>query len=402
MRRSLSPEHRRGYVLLAVSAAVVVMLGTLGLCLDLARLYISKNELRTYSDAAAIAATNRLNGTPAGIANAITEATTNVNKWEFGLKSVTSVTVSFATAASGPWVSSPNPASGYRFARVEASAAVPIYFLPVFGVGTGWTVTGTSVAGQQLLGELGDGAFPFSPDAHVPNPLPDDPTGNFGFIKGESYTLRWDPVGKGSKKGIQSSSGHMLAGCPGDMNKPGFIPGSANNGQRGYIDLGGSGASFIRDAVLGNVDVEPIQVGDTINNVTGNKQSVVSAIMERIAQDTNTTTPTYYTAPAAGVGLNPPGRTYYDIDAPGQPAPVPPRGNGRRLVVVPVNNPTNDQVIGFATFFLGIDPCNEAAPGGNPQPCCAEYVGPSSELPGEGGPPAGPGSPAVYRIRLFQ
>ena len=392
----------KGYVLVATATAVLVLLGMLGLCLDLARLYIIKNELQTYADAASIAATNRLNGTAAGITNATADATSGVNKWHLATQPVSSVNVDFATASTGPWLANPSPATGYRFARVHAQATVPIYFMPVFGQGTVQAVGAISVAGQQYLGELGDGAFPFSPDAHVPKPLPADPTGNFGFIKGELYTLRWDPVGKGSKVGITSRSGHTVVGCTGDMNTPGFIPGQANNGQRGYINLGGNGASFLRDAILGNADVTPIQVGDTIDNVNGAKQSVVSAVLERVAQDTNRTTPSYYTAPAAAVGVDPPGRTYYDIDPPGQPAAVPPRGNGRRLVVMPVNNPTNDQVVGFGSFFLGLDPCNQGAPGGNPQPCCAEYVGPSSKLPGEGGPPTGSGSLGAFRIHLFQ
>ncbi len=394
--------ERKGFVLLATAAAVVVLLGVLGLCLDLGRLYIIKNELQTYADATSIAVTNRLDGTAAGIANALAQAGGDVNRWHLATQPVPSASVDFATAATGPWAPNPNPAAGYRFARVRAQVSVPIYFMPIFGLGMAQAVVATSVAGQQYLGELGDGAFPFSPDAHVPNPLPSDPSGNFGFIKGELYTLRWDPVGKGSKVGIISRSGHKLVGCSGDMNAPGFIPGQANNGQRGYIDLGGNGASFLRDAILGNVDVTPIQAGDTIDNVNGAKQSVVSAILERVAQDTNRTTPSYYTAPAAGVGLDPPGRTYYDLDPPGQPAAVPPRGNGRRLVVMPVNDPTNDRVIGFGSFFLGLDPCNQSAPGGNPQPCCAEYVGPASRVPGDGGAPVGSGSLGAFRIRLFQ
>jgi hypothetical protein len=234
--------------------------------------------------------------------------------------------------------------------------------------------------------------------------LPSDPSGNFGFIKGRLYTLRWEPVGKGTKKGILNRSGNTVVGCEADMNTPGFIPGADNNGQRGYIDLsqsaGGGGAAFIREAVMGSADIDPIEVGDTIVNAYGRKQTEVDAILARIAQDTNTTTPTYYTAPAAGVGLEPPGRTYYDVDPPGVPPPSPPRGNGRRIVTVPVNNPTNDIVMGFAQFFLPLDPCPNLS--GGVQPCCAEYIGSASELPAEGGAPNGSGSLGLYRIRLFR
>ncbi len=395
-------RRQSGYVLLTAAAGVVVILGVLGLCLDLGRMYVAANELQTYSDAASIAACHRLDGTSEGIAAATLAGTQNVNKWSFGSSKVANAAVDFALNSAGPWVTSPVPASGYRFARVRAQSNVRLYFVPIFaGVGTGRAVGASAVAGQGVVNSIGDGAFPFSPDAHVPNPIPVDPTGNFGFIKGGIYTLRWDAVGKGRPDALTTSSGHKVVGCQDDMTTPGFIPGALNNGQRGYLDLevggGGGGAAFIRDAILGSVDVDPINVGDLIDNATGNKQTEVDALLERVAQDTNQTTATYYTAKAAGVGLEPPGRTYYAADPPGAPA-SPPRGNGRRLVVVPVNNPTTDTVLGFAYFFLPPIPCPE----GNPQPCCAEYVGPSTHLPGQGGPVVGGGSLGGYRIRLFQ
>jgi hypothetical protein len=399
-------RSRRGFVLFAVAASAVAILGMLGLCLDLARLYVAKNELQGYADAAAIAAANRLDGTTTGISAATTEAQTNVNKWYFDTNSVGSVTVDFSNTSTSGFVTSPSPALGYAFVRVQAQGSVPIYFLPIFsGITTSRNVAATAVAGQSLQPSLGDGAFPFSPDAHVPLPLPVDATGNFGYIKGQLYTFRWDPVGKGSKQGIVDESGNKLVGCAGDMTTPGFIPGSDNNGQRGYIDLlnggGGGGASFIRDAIVGTIEVPtPLAVGQTIDNANGNKQTEVTALLSRIAQDTNPTTATYYTAPAAGVGLDPPGRTYYAVDPPGVPPPSPPRGNGRRIVTVPVNNPTNNVIVGFAQFFLPPNPCPNGA--GNTQPCCAEYIGNADKVPANGGATNGSGSLGLYRLKLFQ
>ena len=179
---SYGNRRERGHVLFVTAAAAVVILGMAGLTVDLARMYIGKNELQSYCDAASIAAANRLNGTTAGITNATTEATSNVNRWGFGQDTVGSVTVEFGQNSTGPWVASPNPATGYRFARVGAQGNVTLYFLPVFAlVGFSRPVQAGSVAGQTYLGELGDGAFPFSPDAHVPNPVPVDPSGNFGL-----------------------------------------------------------------------------------------------------------------------------------------------------------------------------------------------------------------------------
>jgi len=393
---------RKGFVLLTAAAGALAMLGMTGLCLDLARLYILKNELQSFADAASIAAANRLDGTAEGIAAATAEAGNNVNRWNFGQDAVPTVQVEFSASLAGWFTSNPIAPLGYKFARVQVHGNVTIYFLPILsGVGASYPLQAESVAGQQLLSGLSDGAFPFSPDAHVPNPLPEDPTGNFGFTKGKLYTLRWDPVGKGQKIGIPNTKGNMVVGCDGDMTEPGFVPGMDNNGQRGYIDLqqGGGGAAFIREAILGGVDVDPIQVGDAIDNANGNKQSAVGALLDRINQDTNTVTPTYYTAPALTVGLEPPGRTYYGVDPPGAPS-TPPRGNGRRIVTMPINDPTTDLVSGFAQFFLPLNPCPNL--GGGAQPCCGEYIGPASLLPGDGGAPNGSGSLGAYRIALFQ
>jgi Flp pilus assembly protein TadG len=402
--RNQRGRRRPGFVLVTAAVAAVAILGMTGLCLDLARLYIAKNELQNYADSAAIAAAATLDGTSTGIANATAEAQQNANKWYFDNSAVTSVTVDFGATYNGSFSANPTPALGYAFARVRVQGNVPIYFLPILsGVGRTNNVSATAVAGQSLQPTIGDNVFPYSPDAHVPNPLPTDPTGNFGYIKGELYTLRWDPVGKGSKVGLTDSSGNKLVGCAGDMNTPGFIPGSDNNGQRGYIDLlnggGGGGANFIRDAVLGDVQLpSPPQVGQPIDNASGNKQTEVTSLLNRVAQDTNITTATYYTAPAAGVGLDPPGRTYYSIDPPGLPIANPPHGNGRRVVTMPINNPTNNLILGFAQFFLPPVPC----PGNNPQPCCAEYIGPATTLPAGGGGLNGNGSTGLYQVRLFQ
>jgi len=407
MRWNRRLGRRRGYLLFAAAAGSVAILGMLGLCLDLARLYIAKNELQNFTDAASIAAANRLDGTVTGISDATTEATNNVNKWSFGQNAVATVNVAYSTTVAGAYSASPNPAVGYNFVRVQAAGQVPIYFMPIFsGIAAARGINATSVAGAGLEGSLGDGGFPFSPDAHVPLPVPIDLSGNFGYIKGQIYTLRWDPVGKGSKVGIVNSSGNKMVGCVGDMTTLGFIPGADNNGQRGYIDLqaggGGGGAAFIREAILGGADIDPVNIGDLIDNAGGNKQTEIGAILERIASDTNAVTQTYYTAPAAGIGLEPPGRTYYDVDPPGQAPASPPRGNGRRIVTVPMNNPTTDIVIGFAQFFLPLDPCPPIPGPGSLQPCCAEYIGPATRLPSSGGATNGSGSPGIYRIKLFQ
>jgi uncharacterized membrane protein len=143
------PRARRGFVLFATATSAVAILGMVGLCLDLARLSIARNELQNYADAAAIAATDQLDGTTTGIDNAITEARTNVNKWHFDNNAVGTVIVDFATSPAGTFVANPNPAADYAFARIRARGSVPVHFLPIFaGLGVSRTVQATSVAGS--------------------------------------------------------------------------------------------------------------------------------------------------------------------------------------------------------------------------------------------------------------
>src|SRR3989442_8969974 len=92
------------FVLLATAAALVLLIGVLGLCLDLGRLYIVRNELQAYVDAAAVSAAYELDGTREGIAAAAAQATSNPNRWNFQTAPVEDLTVTFAIAPNGPYV----------------------------------------------------------------------------------------------------------------------------------------------------------------------------------------------------------------------------------------------------------------------------------------------------------
>jgi hypothetical protein len=80
--------------------------------------------------------------------------------------------------------------------------------------------------------------------------------------------------------------------------------------------------------------------------------------------------------------------------------PTVPLGNGRRVVVTPVNDPdASGLVIGFGAFLLPPNPCAELTIGSKKYyPCCGEYIG-ASTVPGGGSGASGGG---VYRIMLFQ
>ncbi len=157
------------------------------------------------------------------------------------------------------------------------------------------------------------------------------------------------------------------------------------------------------DATLGavsfNLQIVPYQY--VINPEPGQKQTITSALVERVLQDTDPPTPTYYTSPQTATNtptaevMNETMRTAYSTVM----LPRPPNGNGRRIGVVPINNPSTGLVIGFAGVFLPPVPCAPVQAGNKTyEPCCGEYIGPVMDT---GSPAAGSGGGA-FRVVLFR
>ncbi len=79
-------------------------------------------------------------------------------------------------------------------------------------------------------------------------------------------------------------------------------------------------------------------------------------------------------------------------------------GDGRRILIVPVNDPAQSTIdgaayiAGFAAFFLQNDFVSLY---GTVDPLCGEYIGPATLNSLQPGPtPASPG--AYYAVQLFQ
>jgi len=348
--------RRKGFALVVTAVVVVMGMGMLGLTLDLGRAYVIKNELQAFADAASIAAAFELDGTLAGLTRANTVAATGPagvgappNRYDFATKAIGSVQVSFATTFGGAYEPEGSAAAGSRFVRVLATADSPIYFVRTLK-GANWALHGMAVAGQALESTFGPGTAPFSPDAHNPA----DP--NFGFTAGQQYTLKWPPPGQRGKKGNT---------CGGDV---GFLPPNSSS-SRGYIDVGqGNGNSALHDAIVNNDFYlpSPYEAGSVIDWVPGNK-NVQPGMDERFAQDTDQTSATY--------------ATY--------------TGNGRRLLLVPVNDGGEPATVaGFAAFFMPPGICGPQ----NTSPCCAEYVGAGVADSSH----KGAGAAGLYRVKLFR
>ncbi len=353
---------KRGYVLVLTAVSALALVGILGLAVDVGRMFITKSEVQTFADSAAIAAALELDGTSTGLNDARTAAAANLNRWNFSTRAFTGTTTEFATAVAGPWVAAPNPATAYRFARVTATANVNLFFLPAVVPTNSTNVKARAVGAQVPKTEFREGLFPFSPYAHSTAP-PD-----FGLFTGSNYTLRWPAnpkLGNGSNM------------CPGDQTSGTLALAQAAGGsERGYIE--DASASLIRSTIVDDYQSVTRVVGDLVTMTGGAKQSQLDSLQTRILQDSDSTSTTYSEYLANN------------------------RGNSRRIVAVPINDGgtpagSNNRIVGVAAFFL--KPTGQYGNGGG-QAWCAEYVGPWVQGSKKRG--VGDGTHGSFVVRLAQ
>ncbi len=387
--------QRRGYTLIAFTLGLPLLLGMVGLAIDLGTMYTAKNEAQSMVDSAALDAALKLNGTQSGVANALSVVASNPKQWQFGTSAFTSVTTTFGTSPDGTFVGSamlPDPPTGYTFARVETQVGAPLHFLPWLAGTNISTVGAHAVAGRTEETSYTEGLFPFSPFSHDPaligtNGCPVGDEGDpFGFKVGERYTLRW---GSGS---IDPTKPQDLAkACGGDKCQRLLELAADMTEARGYIMMNPS--REIRDAIVSDAGYyAPISVGTSLVSFiqgvpAGTKNVEMDALGERVSQDTDSARREYGPTTTLYPG------SYLERIA----DKTWPYGNNRRVLVVPVNggNLNNYTVTGFARFFLDGNEHDYRTLGGN-DPGCAEYLGVADASGGGGGV-----SPA-YKVRLYQ
>ena len=335
-------KRKRGFVLLVTALCLIVMTGIAGLAIDLGRVYVSKHESQTYVDSASLAAALELDGTSAGFARAQAQLATNTNRWNFNTIPFSGSQISFSKDPGGPWEVAPTDAKGYRYTRVVAEVPVPLMFLGLFTSGGGTPVSfllasspnlqvrSNSASGQESKTQFEQGLFPFSPFAH-------NTTGpHFGLTVGQSYTMRWPATPK-----LNQNT------CSGDNVQSIIDLANAGGGsERGYIEQ--SSADTIRKTIEEDYQTVTRTVGESVSMSGGAKQSQLTSLLNRIAQDSDTSSATYSNYILSG------------------------RGNGRRLVGMLVNTGyPNYTAVQIGAFFLAraadYDPGNRS--------WCAEYIG---------------------------
>ncbi len=367
----------RGFNLILIGLALFVMIGMVGLAIDVGRMFVYKSELQAFADNAAMAAISKMDGSQAGVtaANALAltgpDGASLANKVNFDSTTISTVTTGYATSFSGTYdnyaTADSAATNNYRFLKVTASSNVALTFLPVLpGISTLYTVSASATAGQQATSSLTNGGLlPFAPDAHN-----QADTTNFGLLPGQSYALKWPNGGNST--------------CTGDTTPSQFTPPGNPPSEHGFVDIGeGNSNANVRTAILSggypNSSSSPssIATGDTLGGVPGNRgSSIFDALNTRAGQDTDDTSMTYAQYVAGGTG------------------------NGRRVVTVAIGgtwsgngNNASTPILGFANFFLNTT--YSGTSGG----ICATYIGPADT---SGSSSGGTDGTKIYTNILYQ
>jgi uncharacterized membrane protein len=146
-RRTASrPASQRGFVLIAMAVALLLLVAMMGLAFDVGRIYIARNEAQVFTDAAAMAAAAKLDGTSEGLDRARQAVARLPIRWNLGTTAFTGVVVEFSTDGAR-WTQQPQEAAPLTMARVSAPANnVDILFLRAVGGPASFAVPAHSVA----------------------------------------------------------------------------------------------------------------------------------------------------------------------------------------------------------------------------------------------------------------
>ena len=138
--------RQRGFVLIAMSITLLLLLAVIGMAFDLGRVYIARNEAQVFTDAAAMAAASKMDGTESGLDRARQAVARVPMRWNLGTKEFEGVIVEFSSEGAS-WEKSPKNPAAMTQARVTAPAnQVEIMFLRAVGGPDQFTVPALAVA----------------------------------------------------------------------------------------------------------------------------------------------------------------------------------------------------------------------------------------------------------------
>lgn len=129
-----------------MSVTMLLLLAMVGMAFDLGRIYIARNEAQVFTDAAALTAVTKLDGSEAGLEQAREAVAHLPMRWNLGTEPFRGVIVEFSADGMN-WERDPGNAAAVAMARVTApNNGVDIVFLRAVGGPKSLTVAARSVA----------------------------------------------------------------------------------------------------------------------------------------------------------------------------------------------------------------------------------------------------------------
>ncbi len=199
--------QQRGAISVMFALMMLILLGFIGMSLDLGRVYNRAMELQAVANVAALAAARQLNGTPAGVSNALKQAAYAVGalKYQYHQQAVSwdNSALSFSATASGSWIDAAAAQAapdGLLFARADTSklaaplGTIDLMFMRMLSPALASTSTSAkAVAGRSTINvaplavcAMGNAA---AAKRSNPGPPPVDELVEYGYRRGVSYDL---------------------------------------------------------------------------------------------------------------------------------------------------------------------------------------------------------------------
>lgn len=175
MRINQQRSRQRGAVLVMFALAMVVLIASVGLAVDIGRMYVARTEAQSYVDARALAEAATI------LEVRSYDAGEPWKQWDFGNLAFDNVTISYGSSPGGTFGGTVG--ADTRYVRVRADVNVPLSFLPVLIVSRFGAVSAEATAGLEQITGTGEGSFPYA--------IRTGSGGPNGLEVNRAYTFRW-------------------------------------------------------------------------------------------------------------------------------------------------------------------------------------------------------------------
>ncbi|MDQ3252727.1 MAG: pilus assembly protein TadG-related protein [Acidobacteriota bacterium] len=150
-----SHEHHdeRGSIMVMTAVLMLGLVLAIGLCIDVARIYMARAEMQKAADAAALSAARELNSGTSGIDDAVTRANSIANTQGFGNAGVGVQAVEFADNVNGPFLDAAAAqavAENIRYVQVTTEPVTTSVLFAVKALGPSHVESRKAIAGMSV------------------------------------------------------------------------------------------------------------------------------------------------------------------------------------------------------------------------------------------------------------